>query len=103
MGSPKNINYLVLGVLTAVGALVWNTVVTAPSNFGQLSQQNAEIRTTMIEMKTSLTSLTTKFDDSQKVTSDQSARLSTLESQTANNREELEKLNARLSEAERSH
>lgn len=99
--TPKNVNYLVLGVLAAVGALVWNTVVTAPSNFGQLSQQNAEIRTTVLEMKSSLTSLNAKLEENQRQSADQSAAISALQNQAQTNKNNIENLAERVNDMER--
>jgi ABC-type transporter Mla subunit MlaD len=96
--TPKNVNVLVLGVLAAVGALVWNTVVAAPANFGHLSQQNAEIRTTMVEMKNIVSDLSRKLDEQQKESSGHGARLSALENQAVTNKNNIEQLVKRLDE-----
>lgn len=93
--------FIVLGVMAAVGALVWTTVVSTPSNFGAISEQNAEIRTTVIEMRNSLNALTLKLDAGQKETANQNARLSTVETQITTGKESLDDVTQRVKDLER--
>ena len=87
-----------MGVLVAVGALIWNTVITAPANFGELTRQNAEIRTTVLEMKSVVASMSTKLEDSQRASSDLSARVSTLENQANTNANNIERLQEQVAD-----
>lgn len=62
----KNVNALVIaGVIGAV-AFLWTSVNDAPKQNALLSTQVAEIRTTTLETKTAIASLSLKFDSLQK-------------------------------------
>lgn len=100
--SIKNINILVMGVLAAVGTLIWTTVVDSPENFGVLQQQTAEIRTTVLEMRGIVADLSQKIDQNQRQTADQQARLTGLESTMTTSREVVSQLQDRVTELERN-
>lgn len=99
--SLKNANVLVLGVIAACGALVWNTVTGTPKEFGVISQQTAEIRTTVLEMKTTLNDLTTRLDNNTRATADQQAKITGLESTVNSQGERLERLEAEVRDRSR--
>lgn len=87
-----------MGVLAAAGALVWSTVTTSPENFGLLQQQTAEIRTTVLEMKTTLGDINSRLDNNTRATADQQAKISGLESQVKSNGDRLDRLERSIQE-----
>lgn len=100
---PKNaLSILVMGIVAAAGALVWNTTTTAPESFSVVQQQTTEIRTTVLEMRGIVTDLSKKIDETSSKTSDQQARLTGLESTVTTNREAITQLNERVTELERN-
>lgn len=90
--SGKNSNVLVLGILGAVGALIWNTTLKTPETFGVLQQQTAEIRTTVLEMKTTLGDINSRLDNNTRATADQQAKITGLESTVKSNTDRLDRL-----------
>lgn len=90
--TPKNVNILVMGVLAAVGALIWNTTVRTPENFSLLQQQTAEIRTTVLEMKTTLGDINSRLDSNTRATADQQAKLTGLEQAVKSNSDRLDRM-----------
>jgi capsule polysaccharide export protein KpsE/RkpR len=68
--------------------------------FSLIQQQNAEIKTTVLEMKTSLGALTTKLDQNQRQTADQQARITGLETNAQANRDNIVQLSDRVSQLE---
>jgi hypothetical protein len=96
IASPKNMNVLVLGVIGAVGALVWNTTLKTPESFSLLQQQTAEIRTTVLEMKTTLGDINSRLDNNTRATADQQAKLTGLEQAVKSNSERLDRLESSL-------
>lgn len=91
--SLKNINILVMGAVAAAGALVWNTVTSkTPETFSVIQQQTAEIRTTVIEMRSSLTEIKGQLDNNTRTTSEQQAKITGLESTVKSNSDRLQRL-----------
>lgn len=83
---PKNtLNILVMGIVAAAGALVWTTVTNAPENLGLLQQQTAEIRTTVLEMRGTLTGINERLENNTRQTSEQQAKITGLEAQVVTN------------------
>jgi uncharacterized coiled-coil protein SlyX len=96
----KNVNILLMSAIGAAGALVWS-VVAPSANITDLSRQTAEIRTTVLEMRTMFTDLSQKLDKSQAAQSEQQAKLVGLEAKVTSNSDNIEKLSERLSDMER--
>jgi hypothetical protein len=97
--SGKNINVLVMGVICAVGALIWTTTIKTPENFSVLQQQTAEIRTTVLEMKTTLGDINSRLDSNTRATSEQQAKISGLESSVKSNTDRLDRLERGIQDA----
>ena len=97
--NKNNTNVMVMGVLAAVGALIWNTTLKQPENFSVLQQQTAEIRTTVLEMKTTLGDIQTRLDNNTRATADQQAKLSGLESSVKSNSDRLDRLERSLQDS----
>lgn len=81
--SPKNINVLVMGVLAAVGALLWSNATEKPLEnaqaFATIQQQTAEVRTVVLEMRGTLTGMNARLEDNTKNTSNLQSRVAALE------------------------
>lgn len=92
----KNLNILVMGVVAAAGALVWTTVTSAPQNLGLLQQQTAEIRTTVLEMKTTLGDINSRLDNNTRATADQQAKITGIESTVKSNTDRIDRLEQEL-------
>lgn len=89
-----------MAILATVGALVWNNVtVKSPDAFAALT----EIRTNVIELKSSVTDLNVKLDRNQQQTSAQQAKISALETGLASNKEAIDKLAENLNDRSRPH
>ena len=80
----------------AVGALVWNTVIATPKDFGVLQSQTAEIRTTVLEMKTTLGDMNTRLENNSRATSEQQAKITGLESTVKSNNDRLDRMEGDL-------
>jgi peptidoglycan hydrolase CwlO-like protein len=99
---PKNyIQIMVMGVVAAAGALVWNTVTSQPENLSLLQQQTAEIRTTVLEMKTTLGDINSRLDNNTRATADQQAKITGLESTVKSNTDRIDRLERSLQDRER--
>lgn len=94
--SPKNINVLVMGILATVGAFVWNSTTKTPETFALIQQQTAEIRTTVLEMKTTLGDIQTRLDNNTRATADQQAKLTGLEASVKSNSDRLDRLESQV-------
>lgn len=96
---------MILGVIAAVAALVWSSVTTLPlqnaDTFSTIQQQNAEIKTTVLEMKNQLSDLSTKLDATQKQSADQQAKIARVETLTSQNKDSINQLNDRVGQLER--
>ena len=95
--SKNAFHILVMGAAAAAGALVWNTVVAAPKDFGVISQQTAEIRTTVLEMKGTLTDINARLDKTTQATTDQQAKITGLEMAIQNHSDQIERLDREIS------
>ena len=95
--SGNTLNVLVMGVLAAAGALVWNTVTGTPESFGLIQQQTAEIRTTVLEMRSTLTDLTERLQENTRDTGQIQTKVSALESQVEANKGRIDRLEQEVS------
>jgi len=83
---PGNImQIVVMAAMGACGALVWNNATSQPTVL-------TEIRTTVLEMKTTLGDIQTRLDNNTRATADQQAKISGLESQVKSNSDRLDRL-----------
>jgi hypothetical protein len=94
---PKNsIHILVMGIVAAVGALIWSNATTQPARnaeiFGSIQQQTAEIRTTVLEMRGTLTGINERLENNTRQTADQQAKIAALESKAATNSDRIRRL-----------
>lgn len=68
--SFKNLNALAIAAVIGVSAFLWNGVTTQPVKSGEqfalIQTQNAETRSTLIEVKTAVAGLNSKFDSLQR-------------------------------------
>lgn len=90
--AKNTIHTVGLGIIAVVGMFVWNSAVSAPKDFGIISQQTAEIRTTVLEMKGTLTDITTRLDNNTRATADQQAKLTGLEEAVKGSMNRIERL-----------
>lgn len=92
----KLLNVLVMGILAAVGALLWTNATDRPlqtaENFAVLQQQTAEIRTTVLEMRSIVTGINERLENQSKTTSDLQSKVSALETQVQANSSRLDRL-----------
>ncbi len=82
--SFKNLNALAIAAIIGLGAFIWTGVTEQPQKnadqFSALQTSSAEIRTTALETKTAVVSLSAKFDAIQR---DQSETKSKVDKNTA--------------------
>lgn len=81
---PQNLfSVLVLGILAAVGTFVWSNATITPvqtaESFGLLQQQTAEIRTTVLEMRSMVSGMNDRLEHNTKQQSEQQAKITGLE------------------------
>jgi hypothetical protein len=79
--SSKNINALVIAAIIGAVAFMWNGVTEQPAKnadqFAAIQSQNAEIRTTVLELKSGFVILNGKFDAQQKDTAEVRSKVDT--------------------------
>ena len=83
--SGKNLNVLVMGILGAVGVLLWNNATSQPvenaQTFAVIQQQTAETRTTVLEMRSMLNGINERLESNTKNTADLQSAVAAMKTQ----------------------